>query len=138
MIEATAHVDRSPEEVFDYASNPTHEPEWNPRTRRVVKLTTGPSGVGARYEIEFIPGHPVTVECTAYDRPTAWAQVGQSLDTTFRWKGQVLPAARGADLILRLEVEPHGLARILAQFVSRRMRSELPHHVRSLASVLER
>jgi hypothetical protein len=138
MIEARTHVDRSPGEVFDYASDPTHEPEWNPRTRRVVKLTAGPPGVGARYEMEFIPGRPVAVECVAYDPPATWAQVGRSLGLTFSWKGQVLSAARGSDLILKLEIEPHGLSRVLAPLVSRRMRSELPHHVRSLASVLAR
>src|SRR6266542_3986301 len=49
VIEAEADIRRSPETVFDYASDPPHEPEWNIRMRRPEKLTGGPVGDGARY-----------------------------------------------------------------------------------------
>jgi uncharacterized protein YndB with AHSA1/START domain len=48
VIEVGADIRRPPEEVFDYASDPTHEPEWNMRMKRLEKLSDGPAGVGAR------------------------------------------------------------------------------------------
>jgi len=53
VIEAEADIRRSAEEVFDYASDPANEPEWNIRVKRIRKLTGGPVGVGARYRMEF-------------------------------------------------------------------------------------
>jgi uncharacterized protein YndB with AHSA1/START domain len=49
VIEVEVDIRRLPEEVFDYASDPANEPEWNIRLTRVEKLTGGPVGVGARY-----------------------------------------------------------------------------------------
>ena len=53
VIEVESDIRRSPEDVFDYASDPAHEPEWNLRMKRLEKLTDGPVGVGARYRMEF-------------------------------------------------------------------------------------
>jgi hypothetical protein len=53
VIEAEADIRRSPEDVFDYASDPAHEPEWNIRMKRLEKLTDGPVSVGAGYGMEF-------------------------------------------------------------------------------------
>jgi hypothetical protein len=46
VIEAEADILRSAEQVFDYASDPADEPEWNIRLKRVEKLTGGPVGRG--------------------------------------------------------------------------------------------
>lgn len=72
VIEAEADIRRSAEEVFDYASDPASEPEWNIRVKRVQKLTGGPIGVGARYRIAFTQGPPATSECVRFDRPGYW------------------------------------------------------------------
>jgi hypothetical protein len=46
IVENAVDIRRSPEEVFDYCTDIMREPEWNPRTRRVQKLTEGPIGLG--------------------------------------------------------------------------------------------
>jgi len=51
FVEAEVDIKRSPEDVFDFCSDPIHEPEWNPMMKRVVKLTDGPGGIGARVSI---------------------------------------------------------------------------------------
>ncbi|HEV8420855.1 MAG TPA: SRPBCC family protein [Actinomycetota bacterium] len=63
VIEAEADIRRSPEDVFDYASDPAHEPEWNIRMKRLEKLTDGPVSVGAGYRMEFTQGPPAISEC---------------------------------------------------------------------------
>jgi hypothetical protein len=69
VIEAQADIRRSADEVFDYASDPANEPEWNIRVKRVQKLTGGPIGVGARYRIASTQGPPAISECVRFDRP---------------------------------------------------------------------
>jgi len=49
IVENTVEIARAPEEVFDYCTDLSREPEWNPRTRYVEKLTDGPVGLGTRH-----------------------------------------------------------------------------------------
>jgi hypothetical protein len=46
VLMAEADIERSPEEVFDYRSDPVNEPEWNLKMKAIEKLTDGPVGVG--------------------------------------------------------------------------------------------
>ena len=39
VIENIVDIQRPPADVFDYASDHTHELEWNPKMRSVRKLT---------------------------------------------------------------------------------------------------
>jgi uncharacterized protein YndB with AHSA1/START domain len=73
VVEAEVDIKRSPEEVFDFCSDLSHEPEWNPMMKRVVKLSDGPVGIGARYRTEFVDAPPVVMECMRYERPSAWS-----------------------------------------------------------------
>jgi hypothetical protein len=57
-VENAIEICRSPEDVFDYPTGITTEVEWNPRTRRVEKLTPGPIGLGTRIGAEWIKGNP--------------------------------------------------------------------------------
>jgi hypothetical protein len=50
VVENEAEIRRPSEEVFDYCTDLTREHEWNPKTRRVEKLTGGPIGAGTRFK----------------------------------------------------------------------------------------
>jgi uncharacterized protein YndB with AHSA1/START domain len=76
VIETAIDIARPAELVFGYCSDHTHEIEWNPAMRRVVKITDGPIGTGTRYQMEFLPGHPIVAECVRFDPPTAWTVTG--------------------------------------------------------------
>lgn len=78
VIEAEADIRRSPEDVFDYASDPAHEPEWNIRMKRLEKLTDGPVRLGAGYRMEFTKGPPAISECVRFERPSLWELAGGS------------------------------------------------------------
>jgi hypothetical protein len=60
-IENAIEISRSPEDVFDYLTDITREFEWNRRTRRAEKLTSGPIGIGTRFGAEWIKGNPTIV-----------------------------------------------------------------------------
>jgi uncharacterized protein YndB with AHSA1/START domain len=58
VIESEAYIARSPENVFDYCSDPANEPAWNVKMKSVEHLTDGPLGIGTRHRMEFVSGPP--------------------------------------------------------------------------------
>src|SRR6266536_2731521 len=133
VVEAEADISRPPEQVFDYCCDPGHEPEWNP----MKKSTDGPIGVGARYATEFVKGPPMVMECVGYERPSAWSLVGSSSALKAGGGGRVLPSAAGSHLIMRMELEPHGLLRLAAPLLRRRMKPMLERDLANIKSALE-
>ena len=121
VVEAEVDIRRSPEDVFDYCSDPSHEPEWNPMMKRIVKLTDGPVRIGSRYATEFVNGPAMVMECIRYERPTSWSMKGDSRALKTGFGGRVVPASDGAHLVMRMELEPHGLLKLVAPLLRRRM-----------------
>jgi hypothetical protein len=137
VIEAEADIQRSPEEVFDSCSDPTHEPEWNSKMTDVEKLADTPIGLGARYRMGFTSAPSVISECVRFQRPSVWELVGRSRVMRFGWRGRVLPTGDGAHLMLRMEIQLHGLLGVAAPVLRRRMRPELERDIATIKARLE-
>jgi uncharacterized protein YndB with AHSA1/START domain len=78
VIEVEAEIRRLPEDVFDYASDPANELEWNIRLTRIEKLAGGPVGVGVRYRMTFTSGPSAISEVLRFERPNFWQLRGGS------------------------------------------------------------
>ena len=137
MLLAEVDISRPPEQVFDYCSDPGHEPKWNPMMNASKKITGGPMGVGARYATEFVKGPPMVMECVGYERPSAWSLVGRSSALTAGGGGRVTPTADGSHLIMRMELEPRGLLRLAGPLLRRRMKPMLERDLANIKSALE-
>jgi hypothetical protein len=137
VIEAEADIDRSPEAVFDYCSDPAHEPEWNLKMTGVERLTDGPVGLGTRYRMAFSSAPSVISQCVRFARPRVWELVGRSAVMTSGWRGQVLPSADGARLRLRMELQLHRPLGWATPLLSRRMRPELQRDLAAIKARLE-
>jgi uncharacterized protein YndB with AHSA1/START domain len=111
VIRAQTEIARSPEDVFDYCSDHRHEPEWNPLMRRADMVTDGPVGIGTRYSVQFAKGAPMLMECVRYQRPESWSVVGNSKSLAASGEGHAVAQGGGALLLMRMELEPHGLLR---------------------------
>ena len=137
VIEVEADVRRPPEEVFDYASDPAKEPEWNIRMKGIQKLTDGPVGVGARYRMLFTQGPPAISKCVRFERPSFWELVGGSRVISSRFKGRVDRSGEGSHLVLRMEIRPRGLLTLALPLVRRRMQRELERDIATIKGRLE-
>jgi hypothetical protein len=137
VIESETDIARSPEDVFDYCSDPTNEPEWNVKMKGVEKVTDGPLGIGTRYRMEFVSGPPVTSECVRLERPNVWELFGGSRVMRSGWRGRVLPSPAGAHLVLRMEIELRGLLALATPVLRRRMRPELDRDIATIKATLE-
>jgi uncharacterized protein YndB with AHSA1/START domain len=137
VIESETDIARSTEDVFDYCSDPTNEPQWNIKMKGIEKLTEGPLSVGTRYRMEFVSGPPVMSECVRLERPGVWEMLGESRIMRSGWRGRVLASTAGAHLVLRMEIELRGLLGLAAVFLRRRMRPELERDIATIKATLE-
>jgi len=137
VIDAEADIRRSAGEVFDYASDPANEPEWNIRMKRIEKLTGGPVGVGARYRMEFTQGPPAVSECVRFERPAFWELAGGSKIISSGFSGRVVSRGDGSHLLLRMQIRLRGPLRWALPLVRRRMRRELARDVATIKERLE-
>jgi hypothetical protein len=138
VIEHAVDIQRSPEEVFDYCTDLGREPEWNPRTRRIEKLTDGPIGLGTRYRGEWIKGDPMTIEFVRFQRPTTWASVGRSRRLVANSQGQVAKTPGGARLVIGMDLQPRGPLRLLLPVLDPIMRRREARNLRAIKAALER
>jgi uncharacterized protein YndB with AHSA1/START domain len=136
-VQAEVDIRRPPEDVFDFCSDLSHEPEWNPMMKRAVKLTDGPVGLGARYTTEFIDAPPMVMECIHYERPSAWSMTCDSRALKAAGGGRVVPTSEGAHLVMRMELEPHGLLKLATPLLRRRMNSMFQRDLDNIKTQLE-
>jgi Polyketide cyclase / dehydrase and lipid transport len=138
LVENAVDIARSPEDVFDYCVDLTREPEWNPKARRVDKLTSVPIGLGTRYEAEFLHGDPMTIEFVRFERPLAWGTLGRSRRLDARGEGQVSATEDGAHLVMRMELKPKGALRLLRPILGRFMQEQQERNLAAIKQALER
>jgi uncharacterized protein YndB with AHSA1/START domain len=138
VIEHAVDIQRSPDDVFDYCTDLRREPEWNPRTRRIQKLTDGPIGLGTRYRGEWIKGDPMTIEFVRFERPTTWTSVGRSRRLLANSEGQVSKTPGGARLVIRMELQPQGPLRLLLPVLGPTIRRREGRNVGAIKAALER
>jgi hypothetical protein len=111
-VENSFDTDRSPEEVFDYASDMRHELEWNPDVQSMAKVTDGPVGLGTKFHAKWKQSDQVEVECTRYERPGRL-----TLDNGGAIEGRVdvtiTPQGNGSHFVSRFTARPHGTMRLV-------------------------
>jgi hypothetical protein len=133
VLENAIDIARSPLEVFDYCSDLCNEREWSPGyVKDVQRLTDGPIGVGTRYRAEWQQGGPNTIEYRRFERPTSWEATADSKTLGMVFQGRVEPTPAGSRLIIRIDLRPHGLARLAAPILGRVMQAQ---EIRNLAAI---
>ena len=137
VVDRSVDVDASPEAVFDYCVDLTREHEWNPKLRRVEKLTVDPIAAGTRFNAQFLKGDPMTIEYVGVDRPWHWESAGRSRRLDVRTYGRVTVIETGVTLTLRMELRPHGLPRFMLPLLARYMHRRQALNLGSIKALLE-
>jgi uncharacterized protein YndB with AHSA1/START domain len=130
-------IRRPPEEVFDYCSDLRSELQWNPKVNYVEKLTNGLVGVGTRYRAQWANSGPTTVEVVVFDRPRTWATHAKARGMNIRFQGTVTGAAPGARYTADLELQPRGLAWLVAHLALLAMRHQDRKNMHRIREALE-
>jgi len=141
-ITTSIEVNRSPEDVFAYATDPTRFSEWQKGVVDGSNDDPGPPSVGARCSttrrIGFVK-RPSVSEVVSVDPPKAWSVRG--IDGPIRAVVDVT-VARLADAQARLTIsvdfDGHGIGRVLVPLVVRsQARKEMPTNLATLKQRLE-
>ena len=137
VVENAVNIARSAEDVFDYCPDLTREPEWNPKAKRVDKLTDGPVGLGTRYEAEFLKANPTMIEFVRFERPVAWESVGRSRRLDATSEGRVTTTEDGARLVIRMGLRAKGTLRLLLPILGRFMHKQEERNLAAIKQALE-
>ncbi|GAA2638648.1 hypothetical protein GCM10010425_47860 [Streptomyces spororaveus] len=136
-------IDRRPEDVYAYLTDPTHLPEWQDSAVSAVPIGALPVHVGSLILVTRQIGRrrvPTTLEFVELDPPRSWHVHGVDGPVRPDVRGTVEPLDGGARSRLTLDVdfEGHGVGRALVPLVVRPMvRKEMPRGEAKLKHLLE-
>jgi uncharacterized protein YndB with AHSA1/START domain len=142
-ISTTTEVDRPPEEVFTYVTDPSRFVEWQRNVVSGHMDTDGLSTVGTKCvttrRIGFAE-RAVTAEITHIAPPRTWGVRG--VDGPIRAIVSVtvdpIDAGRRSRLTIDLDFEGHGIGKLLVPLAVRRQaRNEMPTNLRALKDRLK-
>ena len=141
-ITVSIEVDRSAEEVFDYATDPVRFSDWQKGVVSGHMEGAGAPRVGDRCHTTRRVGlsdRPDAAELVRFDPPHEWSVRG--VDGPIRAIVDVTVVPRSdtsAHLTIALDFEGHGIGRLLVPLVVRRQaRREMPVNLAALKQRLE-
>ena len=139
----SVEIDRKPEDVFAYVTDPSRFAEWQEAVVRSSRIGEGPIQQGSRISLTRRVGRrdqTMTSELTEYSPPRSYAFRVLDGPVRARGRGTFEPLADGARtrFTLELDFEGHGIGKLLVPLVVRRQAAkELPESHESLKRRLE-
>lgn len=139
----TVEINRTPDDVFAYVTDPSRFTEWQEAVVSARQLDSGPTGRGSRVSLTRRIGkrqQTMTSELTEYDPPRSYAF--RVIDGPVRalGSGRFEPLDNGARtrFTFELDFEGHGIGKLLVPLVVRRQAAkELPQSHANLKRRLE-
>jgi hypothetical protein len=141
-IVCSIEVERSPDEVFGYVTDPSRFVEWQENVVSGKMAETGSPKVGARCLTVRRIGlaeRPITSAITHVDPPKTWGIHGIDGPLRAIVAVTVTPlTGKRSEVTIQIDFEGHGIAKLLVPLVVRRQaRNEMPKNMRRLKERLE-
>ncbi|MFJ9809510.1 SRPBCC family protein [Streptomyces sp. NPDC101158] len=143
-IKASVDIDRRPEDVYAYVTDPTHLPEWQESAVKVSRIGGTPGAAGQKVRVTRHMGRrdiDTDVELTAMDPPRSWHVHGTDGPVRPDLQGTIEPLDNGtrSRVTFDLDFEGHGIGKALVPLVVKpAMRKEMARDERHLKEILER
>jgi carbon monoxide dehydrogenase subunit G len=146
MAEIVESIDisRRPGDVFAYAADFSHFPDWQGGVVSARREGDGPLAVGSRAIVTRQAGRRElarTEEITELNPPRTWTVhgAGGPLIAIAKVTIEPLDAGQRSQVTIALDFRAHGIGRLLLPLVVRRQaRKQLPKNQQRLKEVLER
>ena len=135
-------IDRPPADVYTYATDPRHFPEWQ-KDVAAAKVTDGaPGALGSTFDtIRHFAGmqQSLTQEVTEADPPTRWASRG--VNGAIRANGAVtiapLNGGRSSRITFSITFDSGWLGKAVMPMVLRQTKAGAPKSFQNLKQILE-
>ena len=137
-VEASVEIDRPPDEVFAYATDPGHVQDWQSSALEASvdgQLQAGATG----REVRKFLGRKMesTIRIEEYEPPRRFALQVTSGPVPFHVLQTVEPAGEGSRVHVVMEGEPGGFFKLAEPLVERAVRRELEGNFATLKDILE-
>ena len=137
-VEASVVIERPPDEVFAYATDPANVSEW--QSSALEATVDGPLQPGATgREVRKFLGRRMesTIRIEEYEPPRRFVLQVTSGPVPFRVEQSVEPAGEGSRISVVMEGEPGGFFKLAESLVERGVRRELDGNFATLKDILE-
>lgn len=143
QIVESIEISGRPAEVFSFATDFSHFPEWQAGVKSARPEEDGPLGVGSKATVVRQAGPRTlsrTEEITELDPPRTWTVRGVGGPLTAIAKGAIEPMDGGARsrVTIALAFEARGIGAGLLPLVTRQARKQLPTNMQRLKASLEK
>jgi uncharacterized protein YndB with AHSA1/START domain len=141
-IVESIEIARRPEDVFSYATDFSHFPEWQSGVLSARPEGDAPPSLGSRAAVTRQAGPrklPRTEQITEFDPPRRWTVrgVGGSLTAIAMGTIESVDEGERSRVTIALEFEGHGIGKSLLPLVRRQARRQLPRNEQRLKELLE-
>jgi hypothetical protein len=135
-IASRIEIAATPDAVFQWASDLRNESTWNPDARSILKVTEAPVGLGTKYRAQWKGSPMLDVECIAFEPPRSWTHHnGGPVEVTSQFR--VEPASVGSVLDCTFTVKGHGIGKVFAPILARKMRKQIPTNLERIRQHLQ-
>jgi uncharacterized protein YndB with AHSA1/START domain len=141
-LTASIEIDRTPQDVFAYASDPVRQTEWQEGLLSVKVETDGPVGVGTKaVDTRKVPGgtREFPFELTEFDAPNrmSFQVTGGPVRPNGTMTFSPLDGGTRTKVDFSMEFKGHGFGVLLIPLVNRDARKLMPKDLAQLKARLE-
>lgn len=136
----TYHIERPPQEVFDFVADPANDRKWRDSAVSAEWLSEGPIGVGSKLKsVDKMMGRKIesTSEVTAYDPPHKLGQEKLGGPVPFEFTIVLEPDGSGTKLTMAGQAEVGGFFKLAEGLVGKQFEKQLDTDFKGLVRVLE-
>ncbi|UCC52717.1 MAG: SRPBCC family protein, partial [Anaerolineaceae bacterium] len=111
-VEINIHINRPPDQVFAYISNPENNPQWQGGMRKATITSTGPLGVGSTYvQVASFLGRRIESHFEIVEYEPGHLIKGKTISGTFpiTFTRSVEPANPGSHVSALITGQPSGI-----------------------------
>ncbi|WP_081746716.1 SRPBCC family protein [Arthrobacter sp. H5] len=139
-FELNEHIARSPAEVFEVLSNPTHATEFLDNIKECKQLTDGPIAVGTKFrQTRVVNGKEASADLlvSVYQPNTHVGISTEAEGIEVAYHCHLSPEDNGTRLTWICELEASGLRKMMLPIVAAIMRKEDGNHLQQFKTYLE-
>jgi carbon monoxide dehydrogenase subunit G len=114
---ASVRIERPAEVVWDYFTDVSNDPDWNPSAIKARRTSDGPLGVGSTFHVVRKMSGPMDLEYTEYSRPLRWSLRGVGRGMSFTYDADLKPSGTGTELTSQMNLDPKGVYAVASPLI---------------------